>query len=178
MPKSNQIQIQIQSRSNINSNVKIIEVPKRVYNIIRSIVESSTKPDYHWNKPIRFDNDKVKFVKYKLLPNGLEVKVWEVAIQPMIIQKENSELDADLIAVNGGLVRMVVRHEFLAYEDKKVYILKISSVEIDAKSLHEFEYYIVKPSEEIPYARSVSLADFVNKLMFYYYRALQATSQA
>jgi hypothetical protein len=182
MSESTQIQTQIQSNSNINSNLKTIEVPKRVYNIIRSIVESSASPKYDWNKPIRVSENVVKFVKYKLLPSGLEVKVWEIVVQPLIIQKENCNLDADLITVSGGLVKLIVRHEFLAHEDSKVYTVKIvskpNSIEIDARSLHEFEYYIVKPSEDIPFAKPISLADLANKLMFYYHKALQTASQA
>ena len=182
MTEPTQIQAQIQSKSNISSNLKIIEVSKKAYNIIRSIVESSTKPDYHWNKPIVLNDNKVKFVKYKVLPNGLEVKAWEIIVMPMIIQKENSELDADVVFVNGGLVRLVIRHEFMAHEDCKVYALRIvgkpDNIEIVAKSLHEFEYYIVKPNEDVPFATPISLADFVNKLMFYYHKALQVTQNA
>jgi hypothetical protein len=76
------------------------------------------------------------------------------------------------------VARFVIRHNFLAYEDTKVYALKIMSkpvnIEIDAKSIHEYEYYAVKPSEDIPFARPSSLAAFVNKLMFYYSKALEA----
>jgi hypothetical protein len=182
MSESTQIQTQIQSKSNINSNVKIIEVSKKTYNVIRSVVESSLNPKYEWNKPIIVSENMVKFVKYKFLPNGLEVKAWEVVVQPLIIQKENSELDADLVTVNGGLVKLIVRHEFLAYEDKKVYTVKIMSkpdnIEVNADSIHEFEYYIVSPSEPVPYARPISLADFVNKLMFYYHKAMGAIYNA
>ncbi|MCC6056886.1 MAG: hypothetical protein LM583_09445, partial [Desulfurococcaceae archaeon] len=168
-------------KSQIKEIVKEIEVNKRVYNVVRSIVESSTSPRYVWNKPIMVSENMVKFVKYKVLPNGLEVKAWAITIQPLIIQKEGAELDADLIAVYDGLgntvAKLIIRHNFLAYEDYKVYALKIMSkpdnIEIDAKSIHEFEFYAVKPSEETPYARPISLAALINKLMFYYSKALE-----
>ena len=172
MPESNTIQTQ----SQIKSQIKEIEVNKRVYSVVRSIVESSTSPKYEWNKPIMVSENMVKFVKYKVLPNGLEVKAWAITIQPLIIQKEGAELDADLIAVYDGLgnciARLTIRHNFLAYEDYKVYILKIGNIEIAAKSIHEFEFYAVKTSEDIPFARPISLASLVNKLMFYYNMAL------
>jgi len=179
MPES----IQIQTQSQIKSNLKVIEVSKRVYNVIRSIVDSSTKPDYEWNKPIILNGNKVKFVKYKTLPGSVEVKVWEITIEPLIVQKEESELNAVLINVRDGYNRLVadlvIRNEFTAYEPKKTYTLTISmkpdNVEIDADSVHEFEFYAIKPSEETPYARPISLASFVNKLMFFYCKALQAT---
>jgi hypothetical protein len=44
--------------------IKVIKVSKKVYNIIRSIIESSMKKDYHWNIPI-YTLSGVKFTKYK-----------------------------------------------------------------------------------------------------------------
>ena len=176
MSESTQIQAQIQSES----NVKIIEVNKRIYNVIRSIVDSSTKSSYEWNKPIVLENCKVKFVKYKVLPNGLEVKAWEVIIEPMKIQKEGAELNATTINVYDGLgntiAKLVIRSEFTVAEQDlggfKHYVLKLEDYEISARSIHEYEYYFVSPSEPVPYARPVSLASFMNKLMFYYHKAM------
>jgi hypothetical protein len=173
--------LQIQSQINqIPSQIKSIEVPKRVYNVIRSIVDSSTNQTYEWNKPIVLDNGKVKFVKYKVLPNNIEVKAWEIVVQPMVIQKEGAELNAILISVWDGCDRLVadliIRNEFTAYEPKKTYTLTITgysdNVEVNADSIHELEYYIVKPSEEVPYSSPVSIATFVNKLMFYLNKAI------
>jgi hypothetical protein len=177
MSNSNPNQIQTQ----IRSNLKIVEVSKKVYSVIRSVVDSSTSPIYEWNKPIVLENGKAKFVKYKVLPNNIEVKVWEIVIEPMEIQKDGAELNAILISVRDGCNRLVadlvIRTEFMAYEPKKSYTLTITkkpdNIEINADSIHEFEFYVVKPSEEIPYARPVSLSSFVNKLMLYYSKALQ-----
>ena len=176
MPESNPIQIQTQ----IKSQIKEIEVSKRVYNVIRSIVDSSTRPDYEWNKPIVLENGKVKFTKYKVLPSNVEVKAWEIIVEPIKIQKEETELNATLISVWDGCNRLVadlvVRTEFTAYEPRKSYTLTITkkpdNIEINADSVHEFEFYAIKPSEETPYARPISLANFVNKLMFYFNKAI------
>jgi len=40
----------------------IHKVPRQVYNVVRSFVESSPKPDYHWNTGIRVGSV-VRFVK-------------------------------------------------------------------------------------------------------------------
>jgi hypothetical protein len=176
MPESTQIQTQ----SQVKSNLKIVEVKKRVYNVIRSIVDSSNRPDYEWNKPIVLNDNKVKFVKYKTLPSGIEVKAWEITVEPLVIHRGGADLSATIITVRDGSGRLVadliIRSEFTSYEPKKSYTLTITkepdNIEINADSIHDFEYYIVKPSEEIPYARLVSLAAFVNKLMFYYNKAL------
>jgi hypothetical protein len=178
MSQSNSIQIQTQ----IKSNLKIVEVSKRIYNVIRSIVDSSTKPSYEWNKPIFLSDNKIKFVKYKVLPNGLEVKVWEITVEPLKIQKEGAELNATTINVYDGLgnkvVEVMIRNEFTVSELFNHYIVRIENSEVTAKSLHELEYYVIKPSSDIQYAKPVSLADFVNKLMFYYYKAMGVVRNA
>jgi hypothetical protein len=172
MPES----VQIQSKS----QVKTVEVPKRIYNVIKSIVDSSTKPDYDWNKPIVVSENVVKFVKYKTLQNGVEVKAWEIVVQPMVVQREGAELAANLITVYDGLGNMVaeliVRNEFTITEQDiegfSRYIIRVGKEKIAAKSLHEFEYYVIMSREEIPYARPISLAAFINKLMFYFNKAI------
>jgi hypothetical protein len=170
----------------MNSNVKIIEVSKKAYSVIRSIVDSSTKPSYEWNKPIVLENGKVKFVKYKVLPNGLEVKAWVITVEPMKIQKEGAELDAVRIAVYDGfgskVAELRVRETFLPSEQDldgfKPYVLKIAGHEIIAKSIHELEYYVMVPDCDVPFAEPIPLAALANKLMFYLYKALQVTQNA
>ena len=173
MPESIQIQTQ--------SQLKVIEVSKRVYNVIRSIVESSNKPIYDWNKPIAVDEKTVKFVKYKLLPNNVEVKAWEIIIMPINIQREDLVLTGTVIKVYDGLGNKVadltIRDEFAVTEldvkEPNRYSIAISDSIIGAKSIHEYEYYVIKPSSDVPYARPISLAAFINKLMFYFNKALQ-----
>jgi hypothetical protein len=170
---------QTQTQTQINSQLKVIEVSKRVYKAVKSIVDSSTKPDYDWNKPIRVSDNVVKFVKYKLLPNGLEVKAWSIAIQPLTIQKEGAELEATSISVYDGFGNKVgelrIKETFLPSEQDingfKPYVLEISGHEIITKSLHEFEYYVIKPCTDVPFAEPIPLSSFVNKLMFYLNKA-------
>ena len=179
MPESTQIQTQ----SQVKSNLKVIEVNRRVYSVVRSIVESSTKPIYEWNKPIAVDEKTVKFVKYKVLPNGVEVKVWETIVMPINIQREDLVLTGAVIKVCDGLgneiADLTIRDEFAVTEldvkEPNRYAIAISDVIVGARSIHEYEHYVIKPSSGVPYARPISLASFVNKLMFFYGKALQTT---
>jgi hypothetical protein len=179
MSESNSIQIQTKTQMNLNSEIKVIEVSKRIYNVVRSIVESSTKPIYEWNKPIKVSDNVVKFVKYKTLPNNVEVKAWEIVIQPIAIQRENLVLTGTVIKVLDGLgneiADLTVRDEFTITEidikEPNRYSIAIGDSIIGAKSIHEFEYYFVSPSDPVPYAKPISLASLINKLMFFLAKA-------
>ena len=176
MSNSNPNQIQTQ----IKSNLKIVEVSKRTYNVIRSIVDSSTKQTYEWNKPIVVNEKTVKFVKYKVLPNNIEVKAWEIVIMPMEIQREDVKLVGTVIKVFDGLgnevADLTIRDEFTMSEidikEPNRYAISIGDVIVGAKSIHEYEYYFVSPSDTVPYAKPISLATFASKLMFYLNKAV------
>jgi hypothetical protein len=158
--------------------LKKIYVDTRDYNIIRSVVESSTKPMYHWNEPVEalVPGDGIKFVKYKF-----RTKMWEVVIQQTTLERENQELFIDYIVVFDGerneVVTCAIRHQFAPdEEEKKNYIIRIcgscDDIVITANSLHELEYYVIEPSCCVPYAEPISLADLVNKLIYFYKKAI------
>jgi len=182
MSESNPIQIQ----SQIKSQIKEIEVNKRVYNVVRSIVDSSIKPKYEWNKPIGVSENVVKFTKYKLLPNNVEVKAWEITIEPIVIQREGLKLTGTVIKVFDGVgnevADLTIRDEFTVEEldtsGANRYSIAIGDYIIGAKSIHEYEYYFIKPSSDVPYAKPVSLATFVSKLMFFFAKARGVTQNA
>jgi len=165
-------QIQI---NQINSQINRIEVNKRVYSVLRSVVESSTKPIYEWNKPIAIGNGRVKFVKYKVLPNNVEVKAWEVIVEPIVIEREGLRLTGVVIKVYDGVgnevADLTIRDEFTITEidvkEPNKYSIAIDNTIIGAKSIHEYEYYVIEPRSPVPYALPISLAAVVNKLMFY-----------
>ena len=169
------------SNTQIQTQIKVIEVPRKVYNIIRSIVESSTKQIYEWNKPIIVDEKTVKFVKYKRLPNNVEVKAWEIIITSVNIQRENVMLSGTVVKVCDGLgneiADLTIRDEFTITEldvrEPNRYAIAISDSIIGAKSIHDYEYYVIKPIDTVPYAKPVSLSAFVNKLMFYFYISIK-----
>jgi hypothetical protein len=154
----------------------VVKVNRRTYNIIRSIIDSSTNPKYPWNNPVSVGSV-VKFVKYKiLLGANVEVKAWEVIIKPLTIQKEGYELDAISISVldgQGEVAELIVRNQFVPDEEEKYkYELVIEDTKLNANSIMEFETVSIEPDTYIPWAGSVSLADFVNKLMFFYKKAI------
>jgi hypothetical protein len=145
------------------SIVNLVKVSKKAYNIIRSIVESSTKPIYEFNKPIRYA-ETVKFVKYRN-----DIRFWEITIASITIVKDNTELPATVIVVGNGFGRRIAELRLSEYpiNSNKYYVLKVCDIQIDASSIYEFEYYVVMPNADLPYAVPISLGDFVNKLMFY-----------
>ena len=154
------------------SQVNLVKVSKKAYNIIRSIVESSTKLTYEFNKPIRHA-DVVKFVKYRN-----DIRFWKIVITPITIVKDNTELPATSIIVGNGFGRRIAELRLSEYpiNSNKYYILKVCDKQIDASSIYEFEYYVVMPNADLPYAVPISLGDFMNKLMYYKFIALKQHS--
>ena len=151
---------QVQTTQN---KVNQLKVTKKTYNIVRSIVESSTKPIYEFNKPIVFEKA-VRFVKYR----G-DLRFWKIVITPITIVKDNTELPATSIIVGNGFGRRIAELRLSEYpiNSNKHYVLKLGDNNILASSIYEFEYYAIIPNAEVPYAVPILLGDFVNKLMFY-----------
>jgi hypothetical protein len=156
--------------------IKKIYVDTKDYNIIRSVVESSTRPTYHWNEPVDTPLSGVKFVKYRF-----QEKVWEIIITSTIYEYEGMELYIDYVIVfdkdRNEVATVAIRHKFAPNEDeevKKNYIIRINDTMITADALHELEYYVIEPScpSCVPYAEPISLADLINKLIFYYKKAI------
>jgi hypothetical protein len=140
-----------------------IKVSKETYNIIRSIVDSSTKTSYEFNKPIDL-NGATKFTKYR----G-DTRFWQIKILPTIIRKGDAEFPAVTIVVEDGFGRRVAELITSEYKlsDDKYYVLRVDGIEISAELIYEFEYYVITPDADVPYAKPISAGDFVNKLMFY-----------
>jgi len=155
------------------NKVNQVKVSKKTYNIIRSIIDSSTKTSYEFNKPIHSENI-VRFVKYRE-----DLRFWEISIAPMIINKNGTELLVTSIIVRDGFRRRVAELIISEYvlDSNKHYVLRVDGNEIEASSIHEFEHYTIVPDVNVPYAKPVSLGDFVNKLMFYKSLALKHHSE-
>jgi len=64
------IKIQVRVKKEVEE-VKVFKVSKKVYNIIRSFLESSSKPNYSWNRGYKLDNT-IYFVK----PGKWTLTVW------------------------------------------------------------------------------------------------------
>jgi bacterioferritin (cytochrome b1) len=163
--------------------IKKIYVDTKDYNVIRSVVESSTRPTYHWNEPVESITplSGVKFVKYRF-----QEKVWEIVITDITYEYEGMELYIDYIVIfdkdRNEVATVAIRHKFAPDEDeevKKNYIIRIGDdVIITADSLHELEYYVIEPRclSCVLYPESISLADLINKLIFYYKKAILSFS--
>ena len=160
------------------SKIKKIYVDSKVYNTIRSVVESSTKSMYHWNEPVEsfMPGGGIKFVKYRF-----GEKKWEIEIQQSTLEREGMELYIDYIIVFDGerneVATVAIRHQFAPNEDeesKKNYIIRIKDVVVTADSLHELELYVIEPScpSCVPYAEPVVVADLVNKLILFLKKAI------
>jgi hypothetical protein len=152
--------------------LKKVFVDKLVYNIIRSVVESSTR-NYHWNEPVKsFIPPGIKFVKYRF-----QEKVWEIVITNITYEYEGMELYIDYIVIfdkdRNEVVTCAIRHQFAPDESKKNYIIRIGD-DIITADLHELEYYVIEPRcpSCVLYPEPISLADLVNKLIFYYKKAI------
>jgi hypothetical protein len=117
---------------------RALVVDKQTYNTIRSFVESSTKTIYSFNIGV-CRNGVVVFRKKSK---------WRLTITPK---------------------RVVLRDHRVS-----IYITFNSCIEIDFGEqkicVHESELkeYDIVPSERTPYMKSISLYDFVNKILVYY----------
>jgi hypothetical protein len=145
------------------NQVNQLKVSKKTYNIVRSIVESSVKDTYDFNRPVKINNV-VKFVKYK----G-DARFWQIVIVPMTIMKDGMEFPATKIVVKDGLGQRVAELIVSEYKllNNAYYVLRIGDNEIFAESISKFEHYVIVPDDHVPYARPVPLGNFINKLMFY-----------
>ena len=146
---------------------KVIKVSKKVYNIIRSIVESSTKRDYHWNIPICMPSG-IKFVKYK----DAKTKQWEINVVPLMSDGKKIGTAIRIIKV-GRIADLVIRE--LCFEGETSYTLMLDYEIFNVDTLFDFEaIYIIA---DVPFSHYICLADLTEKLLFYLRLAEQAKAQ-
>jgi hypothetical protein len=151
--------------------VKVIEVSKKVYNTIRSIVESSHKKDYHWNIPICAPRY-VKFVKYK----NTRTKQWEINVVTLISPEGRKIGTAIRVIAGVKVVDFVIRE--LCSENETSYTLMLYDHKV-----HEFHVDTIFDLEpiyinaDVPFSYHICLSDLVEKLLFYFRIAEQAKAQ-
>jgi hypothetical protein len=134
--------------------VRTLSVPRRVYNTIRSVVESSMKKCYYWNVPIVDPTGRVRFAKYRVGDDGLETKAWEVVVG------ENEGIE---VLVENQVAELDIRR---GHPDEPTYTLKLANtVRLEADSIYDFEFYAVV--SDAPFAYPIILADFIEKLLFF-----------
>jgi hypothetical protein len=141
--------------------VKVIEVSPKIYNVVRSIVESSLKKDYHWNIPI-YAPSGVKFVKYR----DTKTRQWEINVVTLTSPEDRKIGTAIRVFKGVRVVDFVIRE--LCFEGETSYTLilydnKVHEFHVD--TLFDLEAIYIKANVSFGY--SICLADFVEKLMFY-----------
>jgi len=120
-----------------------IQVSKRLYNTVRSFMDSSTKPIYPWNIGVHLYRT-VMFRKHK----------WILIAD---VENENITLYCGYFEVTCNV----------AYDGKLRITDRGNIIEIDTADPEAFKYFIV-PSEEVPYAAPISVFDLAEKLKMYY----------
>jgi hypothetical protein len=141
--------------------VKVIEVSKKTYNVVRSIVESSVKKDYHWNIPICAPLG-VKFVKYK----DSRTRQWEINVVTLTSPEGQKIGTAIRVFKNVKVVEFVIRE--LCFEGETSYTLVIYDTEVhkfDVDTFFDLEAIYIKSN--VLFGYSICLADLAEKLMFY-----------
>jgi hypothetical protein len=118
---------------------KSIIVDKQTYNTIRSFVESSVKPVYAFNVGICIDSGAVFEKRGK----------WRLVITPRKVVLHNKRVSIHVYS-NSSCIEFDFGEQKLCVRED------------------ELKEYGIVPDTEIPYAKPISLHDFVEKLLLYY----------
>ena len=116
---------------------KIIKVPKRVYNTIRSFVESSLKKEYVWNTGYDI-GDKVVFEK---------PEKWLLIVKKEVEVREGENVAVAVLKINGRTVDVVAEY-VIDYE----YVFK-GVVRVNNETIDDFDQIVAE--EEVPFARPI-----------------------
>jgi len=164
-----QEQIQIEnSNSNENQNniqnfetIEIINVDKKVYSTLLSVIDSSEKSKYYWNRPIKVSENIVKFVKYKII-DDIEVLHWKI-----IIIKYDKKVVISVYAKGEPIAELIINKTYPFH-----YVIRISGVEKEFKGegLFEFEKYYIT-TNDMPNAMTIVLSEIASKLLYFYRKA-------
>jgi len=135
---------------------EVLRVDKETYNVIRSFVESSTKIQYPWNVGI-LRGDVAIFEK----PGK-----WELTVE---IIPGRPEKRATLIARN-VFIKVDIEPGFK--------VTGLAERELWVRDINDAKKFDIVPAEDVLYARPISLAEFLNKIMMYVDAAVNAYADA
>jgi len=124
---------------------KSLKVDKETYNTVRSFVESSSKIEYSWNVGIFRDNIAVFEKSGK----------WKLTIEMI---QNRPEKRATLTAKN-VFIKIDIEPGFK--------IVGLTERELWVRDINDAKKFDIIPSEDVPYARPISLAELLNKIMMY-----------
>jgi len=125
---------------------EVIRVDKATYNTIRSFVESSTKPIYPHSIGILSGN----FVMFK------KPGKWELDIT---IEMQQSPVKHVVLGARNVYVAIDIEPGFK--------IVGLTKTPLWVRDINEAKKYEILPAEETPYAKPISLAEFLEKIMMY-----------
>ena len=129
-------------------NSQLINVPKHLYNTLRSFVESSSKKDYPWNTGVRL-NDSVIFEK---------TGKWRLTIY------------TDLERSGGTIAVLTSRNNtvFVVSELRDGRrVIELPAINVQVNLANDVELRRTMLIADVPFAVPISLAEVVNKLYEY-----------
>ncbi len=127
--------------------VRVVEIEPRIYNMIRSFVESSSKPKYLWNRGYRIGNT-VIFTK-----DGK----WQLEVMVSIPREEFDKCGESEHAIIVDLNRTL--H---IYRDCRKYYVSIRQYEFSFD-----DAYRVAFTSNMPFARPILLAEIIDRILDY-----------
>jgi hypothetical protein len=122
---------------------KLLKLPKKLYNTLRSFLDSSEKNEYAWNKGVRIDNS-IVFTK------SLR---WRLIIY--FVPQEKVVTSANLFSYDG---------EFILAMDMDKVVVGNSVISRDDEYLAA--YYVIS-DEPVKFASPLALIDIITKLKKY-----------
>ena len=134
-------------------NAVIFELPKHIYNVIRSFVESSDRIVYDHNVGIRLKNEIffIKEGKWILKIRNKDEFSERESIVSLISYSNNTEI-LDMFIVEGKLVLRIYTYEF---EINNIYSKELDKI-----------FFV---NYNVAFWRYISLREIVNKLLSYVY---------
>jgi len=153
-----QIQINSQTLNQIPKSIQVLKIP-RVYNIIRSIIESSTKAEYLHNQPIKVSENVVKFVKYRNVR-----RIWTVVVEKF----SSEEGEGYRVEVLEAPVTLTVYKVKVQQNERGIPIACENVVELEVdghRFANVYELEATYITSNAPYSKPICLADLVQRLL-------------
>ncbi len=147
--------------------VGVVAIPKKLYNLIRSFVESSSKSEYSWNEGYRLGNVVTFRKKGKWV-----LEIYTEASEPgngqgtVIASLAGNCVDVNVVVWKARDIERVTKIEqsYLNPDDL------ICTYEIDKIHYTSEDAYTIAfvPDKEVPYARAILLAEVIEKFREYF----------
>jgi len=138
-----------------------LKIPKKVYNIVRSIVESSTKPEYMHNQPIKVSENIVKFVKYRNVR-----RMWTVVVEKFS-SEEGEGYRAEVLEAPITLTIYKVKVQQNEYG---IPVACTNNFELEVNGHRFTDVYELEATyvtSDAPYSKPICLADLTQRLLLF-----------